>query len=295
MGATRMGTERRRWLPLLAWACLIGNIGIVVTGGTVRLTGSGLGCPTWPQCTDSSFVPHSSLGIHAAIEFGNRMLTFVLVAIVVATFVVAWWIERADRTVRWLTFAIGMTIPLQAVMGGITVLTDLNPWTVATHFLISTGIIALCTVLVRRQSWPTLAAGEENGAIRLIGWLTAIASVLVLAAGTVVTGSGPHAGDLDAVRNGLSPAGASQLHADLVFLLLGLTIGALIVGRATRRDALARAAAVLLAAELAQGLIGFVQYFTGLPIVLVNLHLLGAAALTVATTDLVLAARRGRS
>jgi cytochrome c oxidase assembly protein subunit 15 len=289
------GPTRRPWLLILAWACLVTNIVIVLTGGAVRLTASGLGCPTWPQCSDGAFVAHSSLGIHGAIEFGNRLLTFVLAAVVVATFVCAWWLQRADRTVRWLTVAVALTIPLQAVVGGITVLTGLNPWIVSSHFLVSMAIVALCTVLVRRVGRPDLAVGEPVRSVRLAGWLPAFAAAAVLAAGTVVTGSGPHAGDAGAARNGLTPAAVSQLHADLVFLLLGLTVGALLVGHAASRPGIRRAAAILLGVELIQAVIGFVQYVTGLPIVLVDLHLLGAALLTAAATDLVLTARRGGS
>lgn len=284
---------RRNWLLILAWACLVTNIVIVLTGGAVRLTASGLGCPTWPECADGAFVAHSSLGIHGAIEFGNRLLTFVLAAVVVATFVVAWWVRRADRTVRWLTVAVALTIPLQAVVGGITVLTKLNPWIVSSHFLVSMAIVALCTVLVRRVRWPDLRVGERVRSVRLAGWLPAFSAALVLAAGTVVTGSGPHAGDSGAARNGLAPAAASQLHADLVFLLLGLTVGAMLVGHAAARPGLRHVATVLLGVELVQAVIGFVQYFTGLPVGLVDLHLLGAALLTAAATDLVLSARRG--
>jgi cytochrome c oxidase assembly protein subunit 15 len=290
----RVDPPVRPWLLILAWVCLVTNIVVVMTGGAVRLTASGLGCPTWPECSDGAFVAHSSLGIHGAIEFGNRLLTFVLAAVVIATVVVAWWIRRGDRTVRWLSVAVALTIPLQAVVGGITVLTHLNPWIVASHFLVSMAIVALCTVLVRRVRRPDLAVGEHVRSVRLAGWLPAWSAALVLAAGTVVTGSGPHAGDAGAARNGLAPAAVSQLHADLVFLLLGLTVGAILVGHAASRPALRRAATVLLGVELIQAVIGFVQYFTGLPIGLVDLHLLGAALLTAAATDLVLTARRGR-
>jgi cytochrome c oxidase assembly protein subunit 15 len=289
----RVDPPGRPWLLILAWACLVMNIVIVLTGGAVRLTASGLGCPTWPECSDGAFVAHSSLGIHGAIEFGNRLLTFVLAAVVIATVVVAWWIRRGDRTVRWLSVAVALTIPLQAVVGGITVLTHLNPWVVSSHFLVSMAIVALCTVLVRRVGWPDLAVREPLRPVRLAGWLPGLSAALVLAAGTVVTGSGPHAGDAGAARNGLAPAAASQLHADLVFLLLGLTVGAILAGHATSRPALRRTATVLLGVELIQAVIGFVQYFTGLPIGLVDLHMLGAALLTAAATDLVLTARRG--
>ena len=133
----------------LGWATLVANIGIVVTGGAVRLTGSGLGCPTWPRCTDESFTPHGALDLHAAIEFGNRMLTFVLAAIAVATFVSAW--QSGRRDLRVLALWLGLGIPAQAVIGGITVLTDLNPWVVSFHLLCSLAIIGLAVLYLRRD------------------------------------------------------------------------------------------------------------------------------------------------
>ena len=138
----------RTWLRRLGWATLVGNIGIVLTGGAVRLTGSGLGCPTWPRCTDRSFTPHGALDVHSAIEFGNRTLTFVLTAIAIATFVSAWRSGRHD--LRRLALLLGLSIPAQAVLGGITVLTDLNPWVVAFHLLFSMGIISLAVLYLWR-------------------------------------------------------------------------------------------------------------------------------------------------
>ena len=267
----------QRWMYPLAVTTLAVNILIVVTGGVVRLTGSGLGCPTWPRCTDESFVPHGALGWHGVIEFGNRMVTFLLAAVAIATFVAA--LRYGRRSLVRLALVIGLGVPAQAVIGGITVLKGLNPWVVAFHLLVSMAMIQVSVVLLRRVregDGPALATVPSG-----VTWLvrtTFVVGWAVLYLGTVVTGSGPHAGDLDAVRNGLDPAALSQLHTDAVFLLLGLTVGALLALKAVDApDRAIRAAWVLLGIELAQGLVGFVQYFTGLPVVLVGLHLLGSA------------------
>jgi heme a synthase len=275
----------------LAWATLVANCVLVVTGGAVRLTGSGLGCPTWPRCTDRSFRPHGALDVHQAIEFGNRMLTFVLVAIAVATFVAAWRTRRRDLRLLALLLALG--IPAQAVIGGITVLTDLNPWVVSFHLLCSLAIIGLAVLFLWRLDHP--GAGSNIGADVTLAGVTFAAAWLVLYVGTVVTGSGPHAGDIDSPRNGLNPLQVSQLHADLVFLFVGLTVGLLFAVRAAGRPATVRRAVLtLLGLELAQGTIGFVQYFTDLPVVLVGFHLLGAALVSAAATWMLLVVREIR-
>lgn len=266
-----------RWIRPLAASTLAVNILIVVTGGVVRLTASGLGCPTWPRCTEQSFVPHGELGAHGVIEFGNRLVTFVLAAVAIATFLTAWKLGRP--AVTRLAFVLGLGVPAQAVVGGITVLTDLNPWIVAFHLLVSMAMIQVAVVLLRRlrEGDGPAVATVPRGAAWLVRCTFAIGWA-VLYLGTVVTGSGPHAGDIDAPRNGLDPAALTQLHTDAVFLLLGLTIAAVLVLPAVGAPARAvRAARLLLGLELAQGVVGFVQYFTGLPVVLVGLHLLGSA------------------
>jgi len=148
----------RRW----AVASLLGNMGIVVTGGLVRVTGSGLGCPTWPQCTPGSYVPHAAADVHAFIEFGNRMLTFVLVVIAIGTFLAAWRARdeagRPRRLVRGLALAAALGIPAQAVIGGVSVLTGLNPWVVGLHLVPSVALIVLCVVLVH-ETWPVPPVG----------------------------------------------------------------------------------------------------------------------------------------
>ncbi|WP_249997951.1 heme A synthase [Actinoplanes sp. M2I2] len=276
-----------RFLPLrpLALASLVANVALVVTGAAVRLTGSGLGCPTWPRCTDTSYTTTAEMGVHGVIEFGNRLLTFALGIIAVAC-VIAALLEKPRRRSRvLLALAVLLYIPLQAVVGGITVLTDLNPWVVGVHFLISIVIIAFAYALWRR-------AAEGDGPpvqlvprpLRHLVWILSTVSAAVIALGVVVTGSGPHAGDLDAKRNGLDPAAISQAHADVVFLLLGLTLALVFALRAVNAPrATVRAAVVLLAVELAQGLIGFVQYFTHLPVLLVGAHMLGAALVWTST------------
>jgi heme a synthase len=286
-----------RTLRRVAIASLIANVGIVATGGAVRLTGSGLGCPTWPRCTDESYVAHGELGFHGAIEFGNRLLTFALAAIAAITLIVVW---RARPTVslrRRLALALAIGVPAQAVIGGLTVLADLNPWIVAGHLLLSMAMIALAVVLlhdlkVPPTATPTQPLAPAPRALRVLGLVIYAVTWLVLYLGTVVTGSGPHAGDTEAPRNGLDPAAVSQLHADGVFLLVGLTVGAVFAARAAGRPTTARAASWLLGVELAQGLIGFVQYATDLPIVLVELHLLGACATVAAATALLLSVPR---
>ncbi|MDT9592441.1 COX15/CtaA family protein [Nocardioides zeae] len=279
----------QRVLVPLAIANLVANIGIVLTGGVVRLTGSGLGCPTWPRCTDDSYVPHGSLGIHGAIEFGNRLLTFVLAAVALATFLAAWRAGR--RRAARVAFVIGLGIPAQAVIGGITVLTDLNPWLVAFHLLLSLAMIGLCVLLLDWLRHPRTSRRHADPVRRTalatfgVGWV-------VLYLGTVVTGSGPHAGDADSPRTGLDPALFSHIHAWAVYALVGLSVVLLVLARRSGDAFLVRAAVALIAVELSQGVVGYVQYFTGLPIVLVALHLVGAALTSAALAWVLVRSRR---
>jgi heme a synthase len=268
------------WLRRLAWATLMANAALIVTGGAVRLTGSGLGCPTWPRCDDDSFTPHGANGIHQQIEFGNRTLTFVLVAVAVATYVAARESGRRDLTRMSLLLAVA--IPAQAVLGGVTVLTDLNPWVVSLHLVISLAIVSASVLFLHRLDHPAVSrvTGRATGMVPALAWTTYAVTWLVLYAGTVVTGSGPHAGDAKAPRNGLDPLQVSQFHADLVFLLIGLSAGLWFALRAA--DADPRPATALLAVEALQAVVGFVQYFAGLPVLVVMLHMFGAA-LVVAT------------
>jgi cytochrome c oxidase assembly protein subunit 15 len=274
----------------VALANLVANALLVVTGGAVRLTGSGLGCPTWPECTDGSLVPTKELAGHGLIEFGNRTLTFLLTVAAVATLVVVWRSARRDlRTLAVLSF---LGIPVQAALGGITVLTGLNPWIVAGHFLLSSALIAVATTLWLRSREPGVGQLVVRRPIPVLVTGIAVVTGAVLVIGTVVTGSGPHSGDPKAGRTGFDPELVSQLHADVVFLLVGLTVALLVALYATDSpERVRRAARDLLIVELAQGVIGYVQYFTGLPIAVVLLHMLGAALITVAAARLVWSVR----
>jgi cytochrome c oxidase assembly protein subunit 15 len=276
----------RAHLTGLAIANLVANIVIVLTGGAVRLTASGLGCPTWPNCTKGRLVYHGDLGLHGAIEFGNRMLTYVLVAIAVACVVAAW---RRVGVVRPLALAIAIGIPLQGVVGGITVLTDLNPWIVAVHLLLSMSMIGLCVWLVDEVDGPSRPAA---GALtRGLAWAVLAVGAVVLWLGTVVTGSGPHAGDEKAPRNGLDPATASHVHGFAVWALVLLTLALMVVAARRNERTLAFFASVLLGLELAQGVLGYVQYYLDLPGLLVGLHMLGAALVAAGLARVVITTR----
>lgn len=288
MNAVRGWLGADRTVRGLALASLVANVAIVVTGGAVRLTGSGLGCPTVPACSDDSLVPTRELGVHGIIEFGNRQVTFVLGAVAALALLAVLLQRPRRRSLVVLAVLVLGVIPAQALVGFATVLTDLNPWVVGCHFLVSMAVIAAAYTFWRRT-------GEPDGPVqpsvprplRQLTWLTTAVAAAVLVAGTVVTGAGPHAGDAEAKRNGLDLESVSQLHVDLVFLLLGLSLAAWLAMRAVPASrAAVRSALVLVAVELGQGLIGFVQYFTDLPVLLVGAHMLGACLVWLAALDL---------
>ena len=263
---------------------------IVVTGGAVRLTGSGLGCPTWPECTDGSLVPTQELAGHGVIEFGNRTLTFLLTVVAVATVVVV--VRSPRRDLRPLAVLSLLGIPAQALLGGVTVLTGLNPWTVAAHFLLSSVLVALATVLWLRSREPGVGQLVVRRPFAHLVTGIAVVTAAVLVIGTVVTGSGPHSGDPAAGRTGFDPELVSQLHADVVFLLVGLTVALLVALRATDSPGrVRRATRDLLVVVGLQGVIGYVQYFTHLPALLVLLHMAGAVLITAFTARLVWSVR----
>ena len=284
----RIALDSPLLLRRVALASVIANVGIVITGGAVRLTGSGLGCPTWPKCTDESYVPTGELGIHEAIEFGNRTLTFVLAIIAIAGFVLA--LRQRPRRRRLVTLSVlaGLGIPAQALIGGLTVLTKLNPWAVGLHFIASIAVIAFTYAFWRATTEPdTPARITVPRPLWTLVQVVVLASLAVITAGVITTGSGPHAGDETARRNGLDPESIAQVHAELVFLLLGLVVATWFALRAVNATHAASRAALLLGICLAEGLVGFVQYFTHLPIVLVGLHMAGSCAVWLGTLALV--------
>jgi len=253
---------------------------LVVTGGAVRLTGSGLGCPTWPECTPGSYtpVPHQAEPqLNVWIEFGNRLLTFVLVIASAAVIIAVLKSKRKDLRV----LAIGQFLGIfgQGVLGGITVLTDLNPIPVAGHLLLSIILIAGATSLYSRRYTPVVFVKPASLTSK-ISWLHIATSFVVIILGTIVTGSGPHAGDAQAKRFDFDIRTVAWLHADVVIFLLGVTF-AFYVAQGTS-DHSKRAIKVFAIIALAQGGIGYVQYFTGIPEILVAAHLLGATLVWIA-------------
>ncbi|TDC76662.1 heme A synthase [Micromonospora sp. KC606] len=282
-------------LRRLAYASIVANVAIVVTGGAVRLTASGLGCPTWPRCTDESYTATPEMGVHGMIEFGNRLLVFVVGTIALAVVVAVLRQRPRRRGSLPLAVAVLFGIPAQAIVGGITVLTNLNPWVVGLHFLASMAVIAAAYALWRRISEPDgPAVPVVPGPLRTLARVTTVVSASVLVVGTWVTGSGPHAGDGGAARNGLDPEQVSQVHADGVFLLIGLSVALVFAFRAVGAAGPARAALVLVAVELGQGVIGFVQYLTDLPAPLVGAHMLGSCLVLLATLSVLWSTRERR-
>lgn len=272
----------------LALASLIANVLIVLTGGAVRLTGSGLGCPTWPRCTDDSYVTSPEMGVHGLIEFGNRGLSIVVGMIAVAALAATLLARPRRRDLVWLAGGVLVLVGVQGLIGGLSVRMVLNPWVVAGHFTMSMVVIAVAYAL-----W--VRAGESDEPVRPLvppplRWLATgiVATTLaLLAVGTVVTGSGPHAGDPRSPRIDIDPGLMAQLHADAVFLLLGLSIAAWLALLAFRdAPGATRAALILIGVELAQGLVGFTQYFTALPVLLVGVHMAGACAVWLAALHL---------
>jgi cytochrome c oxidase assembly protein subunit 15 len=280
-------------------ANVVAQVAIVVTGGLVRLTGSGLGCPTWPQCVPGSYTPvvEQPEGVHKYIEFGNRTLTGVIGIVALAALVaVVLDVQRRSRPRSML--ALGAVplfgVAVQAVLGGITVLTELSPATVAAHFLVSAAIIVASTVLlVRAQEHDGPATPLVRSELRALAWGLAAVTAVVVVLGTVVTGSGPHSGDADTpARFGFDPRAVSWLHADAVLIWFGVLLALAMALRLTDAPAPARrSATIVLGIGLVQGLIGYVQYATGLPVVAVALHMLGACLLLVVVTQLLLALR----
>ncbi len=284
-----MRTRLERALSPLLGFLLFLQAGIVVTGGAVRLTGSGLGCPTWPECVHGSYtpVPHQAQGtFHSWIEFGNRLLTFLLIAASIAVIVAVFKLKRDDikKLAIWQLLGIIAQIPL----GGITVLTKLNPIPVAGHFLLSIALIAAGTSLfARRKSSPLQELSKRNPAVRL----HTILATLVVIVGTVVTGSGPNAGDVSAPRFNIKIDTVAWIHAGLVISLLLLT--AYIFFQPSTNQTLKRAIGIFVAAALGQGFIGFLQYYQGLPELLVLIHLLGVTLVWISTWRIHLVAKNG--
>lgn len=274
-------------IKLYAWLSLVSQILIVVTGGAVRLTGSGLGCPTWPKCTAESLVNVPEQGIHGIIEFANRTLTFVLVVIALLTFITVLRLGAQKRVgLVWPSLVAGLGIFAQAVVGGISVLTKLNPWVVGLHFVVSGILIACATVLVWRV-YENRHVPVPYRSFMLAPWLAVGATIAVLV-GVVVTGAGPHAGDALAPRNGLDLEWLQHFHSYPAYATLGLAAIVWFTLRQANKDkSLAlhvRISSLLIGALVFQAAIGVAQSRLGVPPVLVGLHMLGASVIVCLIT-----------
>lgn len=285
-----------RWVRAVYIVNLIVQSGIILTGAIVRITGSGLGCPTWPECVEGSYIPtnRQAESWHKYVEFGNRLLTFILVAAAIAAIVAA-LADRHRRRTHGLEARGALTllaaVPLigtavQAVLGGVTVLTGLHPTTVAAHFLVSIALVAVCVALVVRSGevGDTPILWIVPSPVRALAWALVGATALVVFLGVITTGSGPHSGDADVeARFGFDPRTVAWLHADAVLLFMGLAIGLLVAASVIGASAtLIRRTWILLGLAAIQGIIGYTQYFSGLPELLVVIHVLGAIGVWIA-------------
>jgi len=282
----------------LALAGVIADTVIMSTGAAVRLSASGLGCPDWPQCSAADVVASKNAGqtlLNTWIEFGNRLLNFPLVIIAALIFIAAWRFRpdgRRRRDLVWLGAAQPLGVVAQAVIGGIVVLTKLNPATVSVHFLVSAAVVAAAVALHMRCAALADASGIPEATpvrrdLRVMSAALVAVTCLMLTAGTVVTGTGPLAGDAGVPRYPLPLEGVTQFHADIGWLLAGLSIALVLVLRlsAAPRRAV-RAGWIVLAALGSQGVIGYIQYFTHLPAGLVWVHVTGSVLVWIAVLRL---------
>lgn len=338
-------TRHRALISFFAWANLIAQIGIITTGGAVRLTSSGLGCSTWPNCEPGQFTPEfrAATSLHPFIEFGNRTLAGVVLACALGLLVLLWAAHRRrlspDRSTAlvWLAAAIVLVVIVQAVLGGMTVWFELHPALVGSHFVLSGILVTLSSYLLLRwregDGKPRLPDITHRGALRPLAWALAVLAAAVVVIGVIVTGAGPHSGDADVgYRFDVDPLAMARVHAGLAWAFSAAVVTLLVAllrarslpgpqvvaaepvltapsgtagaepaaapppapsaARAGRELRTARRRAVVLAGvTLAQGAIGYVQYFTGLPELIVGFHLFGAAILIVAVTAAIMALR----
>lgn len=287
-------TEVDRRVRIAAWASLVSQILIIGTGGAVRLTGSGLGCPTWPRCTEDSFVTTPEMGFHGIIEFGNRLLTFVLIIIALVMFLFILRMRRERPEFFSLSLVLGLGIPGQAVIGGITVLTDLNPYVVGLHYLLSAILVGLAAILLYRvRVGPKTPGWGVPGSVRALSASLLVVLGVSIIMGILTTGSGPHAGDGGAARNGLDSWLLQHFHAWPSYVVAGLaaTLFALAWFARVGSTRFKRAATGMVLATVAQVAIGLYQARNGLPELFVGIHMVLAAVLVALAVTLVLSQR----
>ena len=281
-------TFRTKFGRRISLANLIAQSGIIVTGAIVRLTGSGLGCPTWPDCAPGSLIPVAGQveGFHKYIEFGNRTLTFLVLAISIALFVFSLVYEK-KKIIVWSIFPLIGTL-LQAVLGGITVLTGLHPSTVMAHFLLSIILVGISVKIYNYFHDQSISKTLPKIIDNYVKVVTFVGLVVIIL-GTITTGSGPHSGDELAARFDLDVRVIAWLHADSVLLFVGLIIGLLVITKLNPdSNHLYKATRNLFVICLIQGFIGYVQWFNNVPWALVSFHVIGAVITWIAVANLAL-------
>lgn len=282
-------TEVDRRVRIVAWLNLIAQTALVGTGGAVRLTGSGLGCPTWPRCTAESFISTPEMGIHGVIEFGNRTLFFVLQIIALAALFFVLKYRRQRRDLFILTLIPACSVLFQAVIGGITVLSGLNPYVVGLHFVLSVVLVVLGAVLVYRvYNGNGLRTRVVPLWLAITTHITSFFVAVTVLIGIITTGSGPHAGDSGAARNGLDSELLQHFHAWPAYVTFALTIVLVVATTVLRLESMRRAVVGLLFVELVQIGVGLAQARMGLPEILVGIHMVLACVLAAAMTVAVL-------
>lgn len=286
------------WLPdrvdrrtrVVAWIYLAAQVMLVATGGAVRLTSSGLGCPTWPKCTADSIVNTPEMGVHGIIEFGNRMLGGVLAVLAIVAFLQVVKLYRSRADLFWLTLVAGLGVPFQAVLGGITVLTGLTWWVVGLHFVTSIVLTVITTsYLVRVYATPGPRVRAVPAWFAVTAWVAAVAVAVTILVGIVTTGAGPHAGDAKTPRSGLNPEILQHVHAIPAYVTFTLTLVLVVGSFRYRTTPVHRYTLYLLAVEVLQIAVGLIQANTGLPGILVGVHMTLAALLAACMTAVLLA------
>ncbi len=291
--ASWLPTEVNAFVRSMTWVTLVVQILIVVTGGAVRLTASGLGCPDWPTCDGSSVVVTPEMGIHGVIEFANRLLTFLLVLVAIVAFASVVRMRKQRRDLFWLSIGIGLGIPAQAVIGGVSVWVKLNPYVVGLHFVVSIALVVLSTIFVlrARPTEPPALIGLAP-VFRVAAVVVATLQFVTIVMGILTTGSGPHAGDAQAPRNGLNSELLQHLHSYPAYAALIVTIAFIVLTQIGHLRLVRNAAIGLIVVNVAQAVVGIAQSRLGLPPLLVGTHMLLACVVAASTTVVVYRLRK---
>jgi len=289
----RLPTRLDRKVTVLAWCSFVAQVLVIATGGAVRLTSSGLGCPTWPLCTPESLVNTPEMGIHGLIEFGNRTLTGLVGGLALALLLCVFQLRAQRKDLYILASSVLVGVMAQALVGGITVLTGLNPFIVGFHYLASLTLVCLSALFVDR-----LGAGARTPAglasprwLKNSLWATASLTAVTVVLGVLTTGAGPHSGDAAAGRNGFNAVILQHVHAWPSYLLIVMTLLLALVLHSKKHESW-KWAALLAAIQAMQAALGIFQARNGLPELAVGFHMV-LASLLAATTAVIFVRTQG--